>query len=176
MYNFYIFNYIHMLCDWWLLGFVAYASKFWGAYRLCARPRHKFHPRRLWAAHLSTATIGRNNRSCRKGGHLGSDTGCCALLVTLFTRSSSFFHRTPTQFWAGSSGAPVLNPNEAQQQTGQAHIDRDPPPLVHELVAELHEALETSQPGAGLSRRQRYGWSCWSDGYAGLPCRLLGQV
>ena len=33
-------------------------------------------------------------------------------------------------------------------------------PIVHEVVAERHEALETYQPGAGLARRQRYWWSC----------------
>ena len=37
---------------------------------------------------------------------------------------------------------------------------KTPLPCVQECVAELHEALETYQPGAGLSRLQRYWLSC----------------
>jgi len=33
---------------------------------------------------------------------------------------------------------------------------KTPLPFVQACVAELHEALETYQPGAGLSRLQRY--------------------
>ena len=36
---------------------------------------------------------------------------------------------------------------------------KTPLPCVQACVAELHEALEKYQPGAGLSRLQRYWWS-----------------
>lgn len=37
---------------------------------------------------------------------------------------------------------------------------KTPLPCVQACVAELHEALEAYQPGAGRSRLQRYGLSC----------------